>query len=82
MANHNLPIAMLEGGLSVNLNHLKMTIAAGGTHPTGMHSCLSMEIAIGVFSTKYRLLECLNFTNTEANLKTRSFNCKRTFLFK
>ena len=24
MANHNLPCVMLKGGLSVNLNHLKM----------------------------------------------------------
>ena len=26
MANHNLPITMLLGGLSVNLNHLKNDI--------------------------------------------------------
>ena len=25
IANHNLPVVMLLGGLSVNLNHLKMT---------------------------------------------------------
>ena len=29
MANRNLPIAMLLGGLSVNLNHLKIKIGRG-----------------------------------------------------
>ena len=34
MANRNLPIAMLSGGLSVNLNHLKSGTQLSTAHST------------------------------------------------
>ena len=40
MANHNLSCAMLEGGLSVNLNHLIIQVVSnqGPMHYKAMHS--------------------------------------------
>ena len=63
MANHNLSCAMLVGGLSVNLNHLKSTL----THTTNMlaHNTNKNK----QFWPKYKVINITSVSNISFLLK-------------